>query len=286
MMRKFIKALLLSLVLLVYTPVQGEMTISGSSNLDTLDYDLDNIHLKLEKLESRWQLSPITGKLFVEKLRAKRLLITMRGDAKKSGDSTLPERIKLPFPIQIQQAEVLEVVVVTPTESHTLNNVQFDLDADIKTIQLNYLRAGTPFGQAEISLNMETANPFALTGAVSIKQSSKEGALTSNTPYDVKTNLSGNLKALKFESDAMLVLQDNQIALMQTDVKSNAAARIHASGEIGLLNAYPLTAHVKISDVHPERLGAYPVGLLNVDLNVEGNLASQAGLENGLNLSC
>ena len=272
---------MLSVALLVFTPVQGEMTINGNSNLDTLDYDLDNIQLKLEKLESRWQLSPITGKLFVEKLRAKRLLITMRSDAKKTGDSALPAQIKLTFPIQIQQAEVLEVVVITPTERYTLSNVQFELDADNKTIQLIYLRAGTPFGQAEISLGMETANPFVLTGAVSIRQISKDSAF----PYDVKTNLSGNLKALKFESDAMLVLQDNQVALKQTDIKSNAAARIHASGEIGLMNAYPLTALIKISDFHPERLGAYPAGLLNVELKVEGNLVIQPGLENGLNLS-
>lgn len=267
--------------MLMFTPVQGEMTISGSSNLDTLDYDLDNIHLKLEKLESRWQLVPTSGKLFVEKLRARKLLITMRGDAKKAGDSALPQRIKLPFPVQIQQAEVLEVTVIMPTQRYTLNNVQFDLNADAKTIQLNYLRAGTPYGQAEISLNMATVNPFNLTGAASIKQSGQDSAM----PYDVKTNLSGNLKALKFESNAMLVLQNSQIALLQTDHKNSELARIYAKGEIGLDNAYPLTANLQITELQPEKFGAYPVGLVNIDLDAKGNLASEAGLVSGLQLS-
>ena len=63
----FIKAALLSVALLMFTPVQGEMTIHGSSNLDTLDYDVDTIHLKLSQLQSRWQLSPFDSSLLVEK---------------------------------------------------------------------------------------------------------------------------------------------------------------------------------------------------------------------------
>ena len=107
----FVKAALLSLALLMFTPAQGEMTIHGSSNLDTLDYDVDNIHLKLSKLESHWQLSPFDSSLLVEKMRAKRLQITLRDTEKKADKSGLPERINLPFPVQIQQAEVVELVI-------------------------------------------------------------------------------------------------------------------------------------------------------------------------------
>ena len=47
--RHYLSIFLLAFSMLLYTPAQGEMTISGTSNLDTLDYDLDSIHLKLEK---------------------------------------------------------------------------------------------------------------------------------------------------------------------------------------------------------------------------------------------
>ncbi len=282
---RYIKAALLSVILLMFTAAQGEMIISGSSNLDTLDYDVDNVHLKLEKLESSWQLSPTDGKLFVEKMRAKRLLITMRDTLKKVDNSALPARINLPFPVNIQQAEVLELVIETPTETYTVNNVQFDLAADAKTIQLNYLRAATPFGQAEIKLNMQNANPFALTGKVSIQQASQNGSIA----YDVTTNLFGNLKVLTFESDAMLALQNNQIALMQSESNNNATARIHANGEIGLADAYPFVLNAKISEFHPERLGNYPAGLLNINLSLQGNLSqgnlsTQTDAQDGLQL--
>jgi translocation and assembly module TamB len=297
MLRHYMTAVLLSISMLLYTPVQGEMTISGSSNLDTLNYDLDNIHLKLEKLESRWQIFPLDNKLFVDKLRARRLTITMRSAAKKAGDSALPAQIKLPFPVKIRQAEVVELVIITPTEQHVLNNVQFDIEADSKTIQLNSLSAGTPFGQVDATLNLGTANPFVLTGVVSIKQDGVKDAGVEKTksdntqsdkshtsmPYDVKVNLSGDLKQLQFESATILALQNGQLAIMQADKQSeNTAAKIQVMGELGLAGEYPLKVKTQISGFQPERLGNYPAGLLNFDLDLQGNLSpetSSGGLQ-------
>ncbi|WP_020168816.1 translocation/assembly module TamB domain-containing protein [Methylotenera versatilis] len=300
-LRHYLTLILMAFSMLLYTPAQGEMTISGTSNLDTLDYDLDNIHIKLEKLESRWQLFPIDNKLSVDKLRARRLIITMRSAAKKAGDSALPEQIKLPFPIKVQQAEVVELVVITPTEQHVLNNVQFDIEADAKTIKLTRLSAGTPFGQVEATLNLGTANPFVLAGAVSIKQDAKEiaiekvnlekAAFNTNTveksstsmPYDINVNLSGDLKQLKFESAAKLALHNGQLAVMQADVESANAAKIQVFGELGLTGEYPLKLNAQINDFQPENLGSYPVGLLNIDLDVQGNLSPEAN-SNGLQI--
>ncbi|MES2502909.1 MAG: translocation/assembly module TamB domain-containing protein [Pseudomonadota bacterium] len=271
----YIKALLLSLALLMFTPVQGEMTIHGSSNLDTLDYDVDNIHLQLTKLESRWQLSPFDSSLLVEKMRAKRLVITLRDTEKKADKSGLPERINLPFPVQIQQAEVVELVIVTPTETYTLNNVQFDLKADSKTIQLNYLRAATPYGQAQVQLNLQNTRPFALTGEASIKQASLDGSL----PYDIKTQLAGDLNSLKFELNPLLILQNNQLAIAQTAANDLIAANMQINGEIGLANDYPLKLYAQLSNLKPEKLGGYPAGLLNIDVDVQGDLGKQTGLQ-------
>ncbi len=286
MLRHYMTAVLLSISMLLYTPAQGEMTISGTSNLDTLSYDLDNIHLKLEKLESRWQIFPLDNKLSVDKLRARRLTITMRSAAKKAGDSALPAQIKLPFPVKVTQAEVIELVIITPTEQHVLNNVQFAIEGDSKTIQLSRLSAGTPFGQVDATLNLGTANPFVLAGAVSIKQDSikvtgvekiSSDKTNASMPYDIKVNLLGDLKQLRFESAAMLTVQNDQLALMQADNQhENAAAKIQMKGELGLAGEYPLSMNVQISELQPERLGSYPVGLLNFDLNLQGNLSPQA----------
>lgn len=266
---------LLSFALLIFTPAQGEMTIHGSSNLDTLDYDVDNIHLQLTKLESRWQLSPFDSSLLVEKMRAKRLVITLRDTEKKADKSGLPERINLPFPVQIQQAEVLELVIVTPTETYTLNNVQFDLKADSKTIQLNYLRAATPYGQAQVQLNMQTVRPFALTGEASIKKASLDGSL----PYDIKTQLAGDLNSLKFELNPLLILQNNQLAIAPNATNDLIAANMQINGEIGLANDYPLKLVAHLTNLKPEKLGSYPVGLLNIDIDVQGDVGKKTGLQ-------
>ena len=271
---RFVKAALLSLALLMFTPAQGEMTIHGSSNLDTLDYDVDNIHLKLSKLESRWQLSPFDSSLLVEKMRAKRLQITVRDTEKKADKSGLPERINLPFPVQIQQAEVVELVIVTPSETYTLNNVQFDLKADSKTIQLNYLRAATPFGQAQAQLTMQNRRPFSLTGEASIKQTNLDGSL----PYDIKTQLAGDLTSLKFELNPILVVENNQLALAHTATNDLIAANMQISGEVGLANDFPLKLRAQFSNLKPEKLGGYPAGLLNIDVDVQGDLSNQNGL--------
>ena len=276
----FIKAALLSLALLMFTQAQGEMTIHGSSNLDTLDYDVDNIHLKLSKLESRWQLSPFDSSLLVEKMRAKRLQITLRDTEKKADKSGLPERINLPFPVQIQQAEVVELVIVTPSETYTLNNVQFDLKADSKTIQLNYLRAATPFGQAQAQLTMQNRRPFALTGEASIKQASlKQASQNGSLPYDIKTQLAGDLTSLKFEINPILVIENNQLALAQTAANDLIAANMQINGEVGLANDYPLKLRAQLSNLKPKKLGSYPAGLLNIDVDVQGDLSNQNGLQ-------
>ena len=64
--------------MIAFTPARGEMSISSSTSLDTFNYDLDNLHLKLEKLDAHWQFSPFgEGQLTVEKMRAKRLILSL-----------------------------------------------------------------------------------------------------------------------------------------------------------------------------------------------------------------
>ncbi len=272
MLRHYLIFILLSLSLLMYSPVQGEMSIGINSSLDTLDYDLDNIHLKLEKLDTRWQFSASAdGQLLVEHLRARRLVITMRGDSKKSGGSELPNQIKPPFPINIQLAEVAEVIIVTPTERHVIMNVRFALKADAKTLRLNMLRASTYWGEAEVMLNMASVKPFPLSGTVSLKQAS------GSIPYNLTANLSGDLNTLHFKSASLLALQGDQLAILQADGKVlSPAAHFRVDGELGLAGDYPLRLDARITDFHPDRLGNYPAAAFNFDLNLQGRLGSDA----------
>jgi len=278
MLRRYFLIFLVSFALLAFTPARGEMSISANTSLDTFSYDLENIHLQLENLDARWQLSPFgDGKLLVEKMHAKRLIITVRNDSGKTNKSGLPEHIKPPFPINIQQADVAEVVIISAGKNQSFSNVKFDLEADAKSIRLNSLNAITPWGETAITLGMGTSKPFPLTGTATLKQAGN------NTLYDIKAQLSGDLKTLHFASTAMLAKQDGKFVIYKeaqqiskTPDKITPAASIAVNGQLGLADDYPLSIKADITELHPERLGNYPAATLNVEVNVQGNLLPTA----------
>lgn len=266
MLRRWIVCLLLGLSFLILPPAQGELAISARSTLDNFTYDLDHIHLRLENIDARWQISPFdNGKLLVERLRARRLIITVDDSIASSKEDGLPERIHMPFPVKIQQAEIDELVVINGNKRHTLNRVQFDFEADTKALNLRHLRAGTPWGEINAAVMMDTGKPFPIGGVISLAR------LDGNTPYDIHTRLSGNLKTLRFESSAALHrLQDGKVALLQTAESSIARVSVH--GQLGLKDDYPLTANFSINEFHAERAGNYPVALINLDIDLHGKL--------------
>ena len=272
MLRRSILMFVISLSLLAFTPAKGEMSISANTSLDSFSYDLDNIHLKLEKLEARWQLSPFgDGKLMVAKMQAKRLVITMRDEAKKAKDSGLPAQIKPPFPIKIRQAEVGELVIINGDKTQTFSHVKFDLEADANTIRLNQLNAGTPWGEAAITLEMTTVKPFALNGVVSLKQTEN------NTLYDVQAKLTGDLQTLDFESAAMLAKQGEKFTLYHENKDNiSSAAHLFVHGQLGLADDYPFTLNADINELKPETLGNHPAARINLEVNVQGKLLPEA----------
>jgi len=264
---RYLTILVIGFTLLV-TSARGEMSINANASLDTFSYDLDNIHLKLEKLDASWQFSPFgDGKLLVDKMRAKRLIITVGDGTAKTKDSGLPERIKTPFPIQIKQAEIAEVLVIKNGETQSFSNIKLDLEADAKTIKLNSLHGNTPWGDVATSLQMGTTKPFILNGLVSLKKAD------ASMHYDVKVDLSGDLQTLHFSSDGVLTKYKDQLGILQTQQANIApAALVNIKGQLGLADDYPLSANITINALNPENIGNYPAAKLNFDVVVKGKL--------------
>jgi translocation and assembly module TamB len=272
MWRRLLSILILSLLSL--SLAYADLAINADSSLETFNYDLEGIHLKLEKLNARWQLSPFgDGQLLVEKIDAKKLIITVNHGTKKQDNSGLPERIKLPFPITIKQATVAELVVIDGDTKRTFNNVKFALEADTKTIKLNTLNAQTPWGEAAITLQMDTAKPFALTGEAAIKQTAH------STPYDIKAKLSGDLNTLRMQSTLLLTTIDGKLAITQeAAMNTTHAARITIDGQLILSGDYALSLQAHLTDLNPEQLGNYPSATLNVSSNITGKLLPEPHL--------
>ncbi|MDI1309889.1 MAG: translocation/assembly module TamB domain-containing protein [Methylotenera sp.] len=264
---RYLMLMLIGLTLLV-SSAHSAMSINSQTSLDTFSYDLDNIHLKLEKLDANWQFSPFgDGKLLVDKVRAKRLIITVGDGTAKTKDAGLPEKIKPPFPIQIKQAEIAEVLVIKNGETQTFSHLKLNLEADAKTIKINSLTAGTPWGEVETTLEMSTTKPFLLNGLASLKKTD------AGTPYDVAIELAGDLETLHFDSNLVLANLNNQLAILQTQ-QANAplVALVNIKGQLGLTNDYPLSANIAINELRSENFGSYPAAKLNFDIAVQGKL--------------
>lgn len=266
MLRSYLHILLLSITLLLFSPAHSEMPISVSSSLDSFSHDLDNIHLKLEKLSARWQLSPFgDGKLVVEQLKARRLTITIKNSDSESEPSSLPKRINLPLPISILQSEISEVIIINQDERQILQNVTLSFEGDANTLKLNLSHASTPWGETSAHLNMATTRPFKLTGDVSLKKVQAE------YPYDIKVELGGDLNTLHLQSTSWLAKDGETIILTKSNTKQTAAQLI-IDAKLALSHDYAMQVRGQLIALEPARLGTYPDARLNLDLNLEGTL--------------
>jgi translocation and assembly module TamB len=265
-MTRYLQILLVSIALLLLPSAHSESTISVSTSLDTFSYDLDSIHLKLEKLSARWQLSPFgEGNLHVEQLKAKRLIITVKNSESESKESPLPDSIKLPFPITIEQSEISEVIIVNGDDRQTLHNVKLNFKGDTKTLKLNLSHASTPWGEASAHINMSASKPFTLKADLSLKK------MDADYPYDLKAELSGDLNTINIHSTSWLIRQDGKINLLKSNTHQ-AGAQLIINAQLELSKNYAMHIRGQILELHPARLGNYPEALLNLDLNLDGAL--------------
>jgi translocation and assembly module TamB len=273
MLRRTLSFIALSLFLLTLSPAWGDFSLSGNTSLDTFSHDLDNIHISLEKLNADWQLTASGGKqLTIHHLRARRMLVKLKkSDSEK--ESKLPEQIKLPLPILVQQATIAEVVIITKDTERTLRNVNFNFDGNAKSLTLNLQNAETPWGNTKAAIRLATNNPFAITGKVNLNNNKE------NIPYDIEALISGNLDMLSIDSQSKLVLKDSQLALIKPDENiANSAADIATRIEVSLRDNYPIKLSTSVNKLRPQRLGDLPTAELNFDINMQGKLLPQRDL--------
>ena len=266
MVRSYLHILLISITLLLYSPAHSDMPISVSTSLDSFSHDLDSINLKLEKLSARWQLSPFgDGKLVVEQLKAKRLIVTIKSNNDESESSPLPKRIHLPLPISVLQSEISEVIVITQDERQTFHNVKLTFEGNANNLKLKLSQATTPWGIAAGHINMHAVKPFALKGELALKDANAP------YPYDLNAQLSGDLNTLNIDSSAWLTTNNGKISLTRLGGEQ-AAAQLKIHSTLDLHHHYAVHVHSQLLALRPERLGNYPEAKLNLDLTLAGAL--------------
>lgn len=281
MIRRYLNLFMMLLVLSLLPIAHSEMPISINSSLNSFEHDLDNIHLKLEHLSAQWQLSPSDGTLQVHVLRAERLTVELRAsDTSAKAGGGLPEKITLPLPVSVKQAEIKEVLIISNGEQQMLHQVRFHLTANTQNITLNLSEARTPWGDIHANVQLGTAKPFPVKGLVQVKKLKNEADTA--LQYDVKTILSGSLEQLRFNADHVLAQHQGKLRLQPAGAvlnPENSAGRISIDGHISLADDNPIQVNLAVTDVRAEQMGNYPPSLLNLQASIHGHLQPQPNLQ-------
>ncbi len=264
--------------LLFYTMLAAHAaSISVSSSVENVSYDLGFAILSLENIDSRMRISPtVEGKLLIEDVNAKRLVITMVEDPPPPAPSSgLPDKINLPFPIRVKAARIAEVIIQDGEDKKSFTDVAFNLEADDKLLALELVHATTPWGMLVSHVALENAKPFALDGQVQLKHSDSE------TPYDIDLKLGGNLERLQFNTAGLLSRQGKQTSLLREDADitpEQLLGKIAIHGNLGLGGDLPLDIKAQLIGFGAHTADNQKVSKLNLDMLLQGNLGPQANL--------
>ena len=255
---------------LIWTPALSTAAeISLQSSMSHLEMDLGSAYLRIEQIDSSMQLSPhANGSLSVNHFRAKRLILTMKNNKNKDNTATgLPNKINLPLSIVVQNALISELIIENNDEKQHFEKVAINLVANENNINIDLASANSPFGTLKLQANIVNNKPFNLNGFVDV------GLSATDHPYQLHADLSGNLQTLHFLSKASLQQQNDQLALISNETNHEIIAQISAEGDIGLADNYPLAIRASIQNLKPERINKSLIGLVNFNININGQLS-------------
>lgn len=246
------------------------MNINVTTSLDSFSYQLGSLDLQLEKLETTMQLAPDDpGRLNIQKLHAQRLTIHIKNDQTTdapAADKKLPDKITLPVLLEIQQADIQEVIIVNGHDRQVLKAVQLTLKADPQQLSLQLGSAQTPWGDIALDLSMQAHYPFALNGSLALKQK------TASLDADLKLSLGGSLQQLQLNTDVHASKPAQTLVLHANATGNDDEARLQLRGELSLERDYPVSMNADLSQISPALFGLQDSGRIDLTSTLQGHL--------------
>lgn len=254
---------------LIWTPALSMAAeFSLQSSISHLEMDLGAAYLRIEQIDSSIQLSPnINGTLNVGHFRAKRLVLTMKSNKNNANNaSNLPNKINVPMPIVLQNALINELVIESGNEKQRFEKVAINLIVNDKTINIDMTSVASPIGAIKLKVDISNNKPFNLIGFIELQQAS------SNYPYQLRADLTGNLQSLHFKTNTSLQRENDQFAL-KTVANDASIAQMIAEGDVGLAGSFPVAIRARVQNFKPEYWHKNLAGLVNANIEINGNLA-------------
>lgn len=253
--------------LLVFSLAYSEMPIRVHATMDSFSHDAEGASIRLESFSTRWQLTASARpSLLIDELKAKRLTVTLKPNQSTNKEG-MPDNIRLPLPIKVRQSRIEELVIVSADGQQVLTDVQLAFEGDTQILKLQLAHAKTAWGEVSGSVDMSPTQPFALNGALAIKQSNQPIA------YDLSARLHGDLNMLEVSSEAWLHSPQPQHWQLSSKPQDTQAPSIQVTGRLSLQDKQAFWATIHIANLHPEKLGDYPEALLNMQATLQGQLS-------------
>ena len=140
-------------------------TLVNSFEIEKIVYTSEERDIEITDLQFEWQpWQLLHGQLDVGKVSASKLSI----DLKKSSDEPfkLPQSLAPPVAIEVSDVTFGSVSVSSMGVSVELKDVHFALTSDKDVWELKNLGFDSPFGNAAINADLETAQPFRIRGSL------------------------------------------------------------------------------------------------------------------------
>lgn len=142
--------------------------------------------------------------LYVASLRSETL--------KESPPSPMPTSLRAPFDIDVGDARITKVLLVSKGATTEIDNIKFKLHGDKQQWQLRNASAATPFGLVAANASIGANRPFKLGGAASLTQS-KTSAGTTAAQINLTVGGDLNLTLLDATAKAGRAVGDGHFAL-------------------------------------------------------------------------
>jgi translocation and assembly module TamB len=170
-------------------------SLFGPLQLDVLRFTSDTQRLTLKDIRLNWSPSALLrNRLQVDAISVKE----MRFEALKPSNEApqLPASLKLPVSLSLSKVEVARITIQTGETEQVLGGLVMALDKPRDTYDLDLSSLTTPWGRAEMRVQLSDVAPYALSGKAKFSQ---EGG---GLPYQVQASLSGNLRQMGLEAKA------------------------------------------------------------------------------------
>lgn len=206
--------------------------------------------ITVSRLESRWDLGLRPLHFTVDKLHAGEVDLAFAPSPPSNTPTTMPTSLRLPLGLTLNDVRVAKLTLHSPALVLEDIRVAGRSDGTQHTLQIEHL--GTPYGEAQASLQLNGRRPFALNGNVGLQ------AKAGDIPVALKADLSGSLDALVVD-------------LTASGEKLNGTAHIAASpfGPVPLSRAQIALDHLNPRD--------FASGAPQADLSVQADLRPQPG---------